>query len=394
MKNSKLLAASLLSLTFLAACNGNKEEEKTTEEKTVQQETAKEGINLKEADFKSTVDGKEVSLYYIKAKNINVAFTNFGARIVGLWVPDKNGKMTDVVVGLNSTKGFQDSTEPYFGATIGRVGNRIAKGTFKLDGKEYHIALNNDKNSLHGGKKGFQYVVWNVEQPNEKTLVFTYTSPDGEEGFPGNLKVKVTYSVDDNQALKMAYEAVTDKKTPVNLTNHAFFNLNGEGSGTVLNHKVMINANEYTPVDSGLIPFGKLEKVAGTPFDFTTFHTIGERVETDNVQLKNGKGYDHNFALKNGITKDMRDAATVVGDKSGIMMKVYTVEPGLQFYSGNFMQGKNTFKSGAKDDFRTAFAMETQHFPDAVNQPAFAPIVLSPGSTYKTESEYRFSLEK
>jgi len=392
MKNSKLLAASLLSLSLLASCSKNKEQEKTTEE-TVKQETT-DSTNLKEADFKSTVDGKEVSLYYIKAKNINVAFTNFGARVVGLWVPDKSGKMTDVVVGLNSTKGYQDSTEPYFGATIGRVGNRIAKGTFKLDGKEYHIPLNNDKNSLHGGKKGFQYVVWNVEQPNDKTLVFTYDSPDGEEGFPGNMKVKVTYSVDDNQGLKMAYEAVTDKKTPVNLTNHAFFNLNGEGSGTILNHKVMINANEYTPVDGGLIPFGKPEKVAGTPFDFTAFHTIGERVETDNVQLKNGKGYDHNYALNNGITKEMRDVATVVGDKSGIVMKVYTIEPGLQFYSGNFMQGKNTFKSGAKDDFRTAFAMETQHFPDAINQPAFAPIVLAPGSTYKTESEYRFSVEK
>ena len=393
MKNYRLLAISILSITFFISCNGKKESEKTIND-TAKHETTAYNTNLKEADFKSTIDGKEVSLYYIKAKNINVAFTNFGARIVGLWVPDKNGKMTDVVVGLNSAKGYQDATEPYFGATIGRVGNRIAKGTFKLDDKEYHIPLNNNGNTLHGGKKGFQYVVWNVEQPNDKTLVFTYNSPDGEEGFPGNVQVKVKYSVDDNQNLKIAYEAVTDKKTPVNLTNHAFFNLNGEGSGTILNHQVLINANEYTPVDAGLIPFGKLEKVAGTPFDFTTFHTIGERVNADNIQLKNGKGYDHNFALNDGITKELRDVATVIGDKSGIVMKVFTVEPGLQFYSGNFMLGKNTFKSGVKDDFRTAFAMETQHFPDAINQPVFAPIVLKPGSTYKTASEYRFSTEK
>jgi aldose 1-epimerase len=392
MKNSKFLAASLLSLSFLVACNKNKEEEKNTTENTVKQ-TA-DATNLKAEDFKSTVDGKEVGLYYIKSNDINVAFTNYGARIVGLWVHDKDGKMTDVVVGLNSAEGYQKSTEPYFGATIGRVGNRIAKGTFKIDDKEYHTPLNNGVNSLHGGKKGFQYVVWNVEQPNDKTLVFTYTSPDGEEGYPGNLKVKVTYSVDDNQNLKMDYEAVTDKKTPVNLTNHAFFNLNGEGNGTILNHVVEINADKYTPVDDGLIPFGKLEAVKGTPFDFTAPHTIGERIDTDNVQLKNGKGYDHNYALNSAASGKLNHAATVTGDKSDIVMDIYTREPGLQFYSGNFMQGKNTFKSGAKDDFRTAFAMETQHFPDAINQPAFASILLTPGTTYHTVSEYRFSTKK
>jgi aldose 1-epimerase len=391
MTTNKLVAAALLSAVFLTSCGKSKKEEKAVAETTIAKDM---DTHLIKEDFDTTIDDKKVSLYYIKAGQITVAFTNYGARIVGLWVPDKNGTMTDVVVGLNSAKGFQDSTEPYFGATIGRVGNRIAKGTFKLNGKEYHVPLNNDKNSLHGGVKGFQGIVWNVEQPDGKTIVFTYTSPDGEEGFPGKLDVKVTYSVDDSQNLKMDYEATTDKSTPVNLTNHAFFNLNGEGSGTVLNHKVMIDADNYTPVDAGLIPFGKLEKVAGTPFDFTTFHTIGERVDNDNVQLKHGKGYDHNFALKNGNDNKMHDAATVIGDKSGIVMKVVTQEPGLQFYSGNFMQGKNTFKSGAKDDFRTAFAMETQHFPDAINQPAFASIVLEPGKKYHTISEYQFSIEK
>lgn len=353
----------------------------------------KQVAELKKADFESTIDGKATGLYFIEAKGIKVAFTNYGARIVGLWVPNKDGVMTDVVVGHGSVSGFQNSGEPYFGATIGRVGNRIAKGTFKIDGKEYHVPLNNGANSLHGGKKGFQDVVWDVKQTDAKTLVFSYLSPDGEEGFPGNLKVTVTYSVDDNQALKMDYAATTDAKTPVNLTNHAFFNLNGEGSGTILNHQVMINAAKYTQVDDGLIPSGKLEAVAGTPFDFTAFHTIGERIGADNQQLKNGMGYDHNFAL-NTTGKGLEKAATVVGDKSGIQMEVYTVEPGLQFYSGNFMKGQNTFKSGAKDDYRTAFAMETQHFPDAINQPAFAPITLEPGAAYHTVSEYRFSIKK
>jgi len=392
MKTPNVIAASILSALLMVACKETKKEEPIVKETSTTDTTL--DTHLKKEDFDTTVDGKNVSLSYIKADKITVAFTNYGARIVGLWVPDKDGKMTDVVVGPNSTKAFQNSTEPYFGATIGRVGNRIAKGIFTLDGKTYHIPLNNGVNSLHGGKKGFQGIVWNIQQPNEKTLVFTYASPDGEEGFPGNLNVKVTYSVDDTQNLKMEYEATTDKKTPVNLTNHAFFNLNGEGSGTVLNHKVKINANKYTPVDDGLIPLGNLAVVAGTPFDFTDFHTIGERVEVSNEQLKNGKGYDHNFALKAGAANAMNEAATVVGDKSGIVMKVTTQEPGLQFYSGNFMQGKNTFKSGAKDDFRTAFAMETQHFPDAPNQKDFPSIILEPGNTYHTVSNYHFSTEK
>jgi aldose 1-epimerase len=390
MKVHKSIATGLLCASVAISC-GKKQDDTEKEKTSASTETT--DMHLKKEDFDATVDRKKTGLYYIKGKDITVAFTNYGARIVGLWVPGKTGKMTDVVVGLNSTKAYQNSTEPYFGGTIGRVGNRIAKGTYTVDGKTYHAPLNNGVNSLHGGKKGFQDVVWNVTQPNDKTLVFTYTSPDGEEGFPGNLNVTVTYSVTDDQKIVMDYEATTDAKTPVNLTNHAFFNLNGEGGGTVLNHKVMIKADGYTPVDGGLIPFGKVEKVAGTPFDFTSFHTIGERIETDNEQLKNGKGYDHNYALTNG-GKSMSEVATVIGDKTGIVMKVYTQEPGLQFYSGNFMQGQNTFKSGAKDAFRTAFAMETQHFPDAVNQPAFAPILLEPGTKYHTVSEYQFSIEK
>lgn len=390
MKHYKIILCCLAGAALYVACKKETPANKGNAEKPAEE---KQVAGLKKADFESTIDSKATGLYFIEAKDIKVAFTNYGARIVGLWVPDKEGNMTDVVVGHGSVMDFKNSGEPYFGATIGRVGNRIAKGTFTIDGKEYHVPLNNGENSLHGGKKGFQDVVWDVQQPDAKTLIFSYLSPDGEEGFPGDLKVVVTYSVDNNQALKMDYKATTDKKTPVNLTNHAFFNLNGEGSGTILNHQVMINAGKYTPVDGGLIPSGKLEAVAGTPFDFTAFHTIGERVEADNQQLKNGMGYDHNFAL-NTTGKGLEKAATVVGDKSGIQMDVYTIEPGLQFYSGNFMKGKNTFKSGAKDEYRTAFAMETQHFPDAINQPAFAPITLEPGKEYHTISEYRFSVKK
>lgn len=349
---------------------------------------------LETKNFDTIIDGKKVNLYWIENKGIKAAFTNYGGRLIGLWVADKNGKQTDVVVGMNSASGFKNSTEPYFGATIGRVGNRIAKGQFTLEGKQYQIPINNGKNALHGGVKGFQDVVWDAVKTDEKTLVFTYVSPDGEQGFPGNLTVKVTYTIADDNSVKMEYEATTDKTTVVNLTNHAFFNLNGEGSGTILGHELQIYANEFTPVDEGLIPSGELKPVKGTPFDFNAKHTIGERIETKDEQLTFGKGYDHNYVL-NGTKKDgLNHAATISGDKFGITMDIYTEEPGIQFYSGNFMQSKNTLKSGAKDDFRTAFALETQHFPDAPNQPKFAPIVLKPGQKYHTVSYYQFSVKK
>ncbi|GLB49588.1 aldose epimerase family protein [Neptunitalea lumnitzerae] len=385
----KIAVATMLPL-FLLSCDNSPKEKKKTQDKQKEQLLT---TNLIQENFETSISGKETGLYYIENAKMKVAFTNYGARIVGLWVPDINGKMTDVVVGMSSVKAFENATEPYFGATIGRVGNRIAKGTFSLNGKTYHIPLNNGKNSLHGGTKGFQYVVWDVEQPNNQTLIFKYHSPDGEEGFPGNLDVKVTYSILEKEKLQIVYQATTNKSTPVNLTNHAFFNLNGEGSGTILNHLVQINAEKYTPVDEGLIPFGNLASVTNTPFDFTTYHTIGERINSDNEQLKNGLGYDHNFVL-NVATNEMTHAATVIGNTSGIIMDIYTQEPGLQFYSGNFMQGKNTFKSGAKDTFRTAFAMETQHFPDAINQPDFASIILEPYKIYHTTSIYQFSTKE
>jgi len=392
MKNIQVTAVLLLAL-FQFSCKDSKKEN-TTSKETAAITTDSVNTFLETKNFDTIIDGKKVGLYWIENKGIKAAFTNYGGRLVGLWVKDKNGKATDVVVGMSSAKGFKTATEPYFGATIGRVGNRIAKGKFTLEGQQYQVPLNNGKNALHGGVKGFQDVVWNAEKTNENTLVFTYVSPDGEQGFPGNLNVKVTYTITDDYAVKMEYEATTDKTTVVNLTNHAFFNLNGEGSGTILNHELQIYADKFTPVDEGLIPTGELKSVKNTPFDFTSKHTIGERIETKDEQLKFGKGYDHNYALSEVKKDSFTHAATIRGDISGITLDVYTEEPGLQFYSGNFMQGKNTFKSGVKDDFRTAFALETQHFPDAPNQSKFAAITLKAGEKYHTVSLYKFSIIK
>lgn len=382
-----VLSASAVALTILSACSNNQKTEVASS-----QDSLSTGM-VDGARFDTTINGKAVKLYTLTNKgNMKAVFTNLGGRIISLLVPNSSGKLTDVVVGLGSAAAYQKSTEPYFGATIGRYGNRIAKGKFTIDGKSYQSSLNNGANMLHGGKNGFQYQVWDATQPDAHTIVLNYVSKDGEEGFPGNLNVKVTYTLTDDNELKMDYEATTDKKTIVNLTNHAFFNLNGEGSGTILNHTLQVFGDEYNPVDSTLIPTG-IEKVAGTPFDFTQPTKVGARIEQDNQQLKNGKGYDHNFVLNGTKGMGMTHAATISGDKSGIVMDIYTQEPGLQFYSGNFMQSKNIFKGGTKDDFRTAFAAETQHYPDSPNHPAFPSTELKPSDTYKTSSIYKFSVK-
>lgn len=387
--------AGILFLTVLAlACNnapGNKDN--SAEQ---QAESSPIAGNLNPNDFEAEIDGEKTALYVLRNSNGgSVAITNYGGRVVSLIVPDKDGRPTDVVVGFKSVKDYQNSTEPYFGALIGRVGNRIAKGRFTLEGKEYTLFTNNGPNTLHGGKKGYQDVVWRVVNATDSTLVLSYLSKDGEEGYPGNLDVTVTYSWSADNKLGIDYKATTDKKTVVNLSNHAFFNLNGEGSGTINNHLLQIFADKYTPVDATLIPTGKLESVAGTPFDFTQPTAIGSRIDTvNNIQLKNGLGYDHNYVLNKTAGDALQQAAEVTGDLSGIVMKVFTVEPGLQFYGGNFMQSKNTFKGGAKDDFRTAFCLETQHFPDAPNQKSFPSIVLEAGKEYSTRSVYSFGVKK
>jgi aldose 1-epimerase len=385
-------SACLVSFILFASCNNS-----TTEAaKQVAADSASQKsvlIPAKKA-FNDSIDGKKTDLYILKNhRGMTAAITNYGGRIVSLLVPDKNGRMVDVVVGFNNVKDYVTSTEPYFGATIGRFGNRIAKGKFSIDGKTYTLFKNNGPNTLHGGKKGFQGVVWDASQPDDSTLLLSYLSKDMEEGFPGNLKVKVTYSITGENEFKCEYQANTDKKTVVNLTNHAFLNLNGEGSGTITDHLLQINAGRYTPVDSTLIPTGKIEEVVTTPFDFRKSQPIGARINDGNQQLKYGRGYDHNFVLNENKSGVLNHAATVIGNKSGIVMDIFTEEPGLQFYSGNFMQGKNIFKTGSRDDFRTAFALETQHFPDAPNQPAFPSTILEPGKTYHTISVYKFSVK-
>jgi aldose 1-epimerase len=362
-----------------------------TANKNSEQQASVDAVLVTEKAFEKNIDGKDVRLYSLQNKNGSKALiTNYGGRLVALYVPDKSEQLVDVVAGFSDVDGYQNSTEPYFGATIGRFGNRIAKGKFELNGKGYQIFTNNGVNTLHGGKKGFQDVVWDAKKIDPQTLELSYLSKDMEEGFPGNLKVKVTYTLTADNGLQVSYHAETDKTTVVNLTNHAFFNLNGAQSGTILNHLVEIKADKYTPVDATLIPTGILEAVKQTPFDFTTAKTIGERVDVDHEQLKYGKGYDHNFVL-NAHDAD-QPVAIVTGDKSGIVMSVYTDQPGLQFYSGNFMEGKNTMKGKHKDDFRTAFALETQHFPDSPNQPSFPSTVLKPGEIYQSSSTYKFKV--
>jgi len=383
---NKIYPLVLTGFTLLISCHSstNKKEQEQGEENL---------IVMQEKAFKTNIDGKQVQLFTLQNKKGSKALiTNYGGRLVSLYVPDNNNQLVDVVAGFDSVEGYQASTEPYFGATIGRYGNRIAKGKFKLAGKEYQLFTNNGPNTLHGGKKGFQDVVWEAKQVDQQTLELGYLSKDMEEGFPGNLKVQVTYALTDDNELKISYRAETDKSTVVNLTNHAFFNLNGAQSGTVLAHLVQINADKYTPVDSTLIPTGALADVKETPFDFTVVKTIGERINATNEQLKHGKGYDHNFVLK--LHAAAEPVAMVKGDRSGIVMHVYTDQPGLQFYSGNFMAGKNTMKGNHKDDFRTAFAMETQHFPDSPNQPSFPSTVLKPGEIYQSSSTYQFTVDK
>lgn len=392
MKKTFVQLAAITLLSAIAACNGTGSSNKAENDSTA---APKDSVGLNASKFNETIDGKKTSLYVLKNQNgMQLSMTNYGGRIVSLLVPDSTGKLTDVVIGMNSATAYKDATEAYLGATIGRYGNRIGGARFMLDGKEYKLAANNGPNTLHGGKKGFQYVVWDAVQPNDSTLELSYVSPDMEEGFPGELTVKVVYTVTSDNAVKIDYSATSNKNTIVNLTNHAYFNLNGEGSGDILQHTAQIYADKYTPVDSTLIPTGKLEPVKGTPFDFTQPVAIGARIDQDNTQLKYGKGYDHNFVL-NG-TKGLyglTHAATFTGDKSGIVMDVYTQEPGLQFYSGNFNEGKNTLKTGAKDIHRGAFCAETQHFPDSPNKPQFPSTELKMGSNYHTVTVYKFSVK-
>ena len=392
--NKKLVYVLSFLVIAFTACNNSNQMNNDTSDSTKTDSTTNTQLIPSAENFKTTIDGKQTNLYVLKNGNMQVAVTNYGARIVSIIVPDKHGNPTDVSVGYDAVQPYTQGGDTYFGAVVGRYGNRIAKGKFKLDGKEYTLATNNGANHLHGGTKGFSREVWDAQQPNDSTLVLNYISKDGEEGYPGNLNAKVTYTVLNNDQLKIDYEATTDKNTVLNLTNHTYFNLNGQGSGTINNHLVMINADKYTPVDSTLIPTGKLESVKNTPLDFATPTAIGERVDdSSNQQIKFGHGYDHNFVLNTKGDINAK-AAEVIGDGSGIVMDVYTLQPGLQFYGGNFMDGSHALKEGKKDDHRTAFCMETQHYPDSPNQPNFPSTELKPGQQYKSTTIYAFSVKK
>ncbi len=344
--------------------------------------------------FGKTKTGEEVPLYTLtNSQGVQVSITPWGATVVSIKVPDRNGKMSDVVHGFDSLDGYL-GTEPYFGATIGRYGNRIGKGKFTLEGKQYTLAINNGENHLHGGIAGFDKRLWKASEADSKlgkAIKLTYRSADGEEGYPGTLDVTVTYTLTDANELRIDYQATTDKPTVVNLTNHSYFNLAGEGD--VLGHKVLIKAARFTPTDAGLIPTGEIRSVKGTPFDFTTPHTIGERINASDEQLKFGIGYDHNWVL-DGAAGTLRLVAQVSEPKTGRVLDVLTTEPGLQFYTGNFLDGTNRGKSGKVYQHRSAFCMETQHYPDSPNKPDFPSTTLRPGQRYQTTTVYRFSTEK
>ena len=351
-------------------------------------------FQLKTKDFQTTIDGKKTDLFLLQNKETKVYITNYGGRIVSLLTPDKNEDMGDVVLGFNSIDNYLKANGKYHGSLIGRVGNRIAKGRFELNGTVYNLPKNNGENHLHGGPEGINNQVWDVKSIGDNLIVLSYTSEDGAMGYPGNLAMEVSYQLSESNEVIITYKATTDKSTPVNLTNHAFFNLAGEGNGTINDHLLTINADQFTPVDDSLIPLGDNITVEDTPFDFRIEKAIGQDLnlqETD-PQLSRGKGYDHNFVLNKTNVGELSLAATVVETKSGRKMEVFTKEPGMQFYGGNFFQSKDIGKYGKAFGYRESFALETQHYPDSPNQPNFPSIILNPGEVYSTKTIYKFSL--
>ena len=339
--------------------------------------------------FGKTTEGISVDLYTLtNANGASAGITNYGGIVISLEVADREGKIDDVVLGYNSLAEYiKDS--PYFGAIVGRYGNRIAKGRFTLDGVEYKLAINNGENHFHGGLKGFDKVVWEAEEIETSEgvgLKLSYLSKDGEEGYPGNLRCVVIYTLTNNNELKINYEAETDKATPINLTHHSYFNLAGEGNGDILGHELMFNADSYTPVDEGLIPTGEIKSVKDSPMDFTEPMAIGSRIS----QVEGG--YDHNYVLHCDNEGSLSLAARVYEQASGRVMEVYTTEPGIQFYSGNFLNGTLTGKSGKAYGKYYGFCLETQHFPDSPNKANFPSVVLKPGEKYRHVTVYKFAI--
>jgi aldose 1-epimerase len=350
------------------------------------------GGTIMKEPYGKLADGTAVDIYTLRNKaGMEARITNYGGIVQSLKVPDRAGKPGDVVLGYDTLAEYVKSN-PYFGALVGRYGNRIAKGKFTLEGKEYTLATNNGPNALHGGLKGFDKQVWKAREipGGDPALELTYVSKDGEEGYPGTLTVKVVYTLTADNGLKIDYAASTDKPTVQNITNHSYFNLAGQGNGDINGHVLMLKCDKFTPVDSTLIPTGELKPVKGTPFDFTTPTAIGARVAAEDEQIKFGNGYDHNFVIDGGGGA-LALAARVTEPASGRILEVYTTEPGIQFYGGNFLDGSNVGKGGKKYEFRNGFCLETQHFPDSPNQPKFPSTVLKPGTEYRTTTVYKFS---
>lgn len=383
MKLNRMI--SLLALIAVVGCT-NKQQETPLEETTLS--------GLKRTDFQSVVNGDSTDLYLLKnANGMEVTVTNYGGRIVSVMVPDKEGNMQDVVLGYDSIADYM-AVNNDFGATIGRYANRIANGKVTIEGVEYELPTNNFGHTLHGGPNGFQKQIFKGMQPDSQSVVLTYLSVDGEENFPGNLNVKVTMTLTDDNAIDIAYEAETDKETVVNLTNHSYFNLSGDPSQTILDHMLTIHADEYTPVDRTFMTTGAIEKVEGTPMDFRTAMAIGEKIDQyDFEQLKNGDGYDHNWVLNTKGDVSMV-AASVWSPVTGIRLDVYTNEPGIQIYSGNFLDGTATGKKGITYQKRAAVCLETQKYPDTPNKPDWPSAYLKPGEKYTSRCIYKFSVQE
>ena len=381
MKTSTAILSLTAAALFMSGCAEKKKETPMSS-------------SITKAPYGKLADGTPVDIYTLKnAAGMEVAITNFGGRVVTLKAPGRDGKFADVVLGFDNLEGYLGDN-PFFGALVGRYGNRIAKGHFKLDGKDYKLAINNGANSLHGGIKGFDKVVWTGrEVPGaDPSVEFTYLSKDGEEGYPGNLTQKVTYTLTPANELKIDYSATTDKDTVVNVTNHSYFNLAGQGQGDILGHVLQLSASKFTPVDAGLIPTGELKNVEGTPFDFRQPTAIGARINADDEQIKRGGGYDHNFVV-DGAAGMLRLAARVTEPTSGRVMEVSTTEPGVQFYTGNFLDGTVKGKGGVAYAKRSGFCLETQHFPDSPNHPDFPTTTLKPGAEYKSTTIFKFSVQ-
>ncbi len=340
-------------------------------------------------------DFDSIKLFTLKNENgMTVKVTNYGAIITSIVVPDRDGKMADVALGYNRVEDYINAVDkPYFGAVVGRYGNRIANGEFTLNGETYSLLKNNGANHLHGGAIGFDKVVWDADfDPSKNTVSLAYVAKDKEEGYPGNLQLKVSYTLTNNNAIVVDYHATTDKPTPINVTQHTYFNLKGEGQGTILDHELMLNAKKFTPVDESLIPTGKMPRVMGTPFDFTTAKAIGRDIGQENEQLRFGLGYDHNWILDKGGKKDeLTLAAQVHEPSSGRVMEIHTTEPGIQFYCGNFLDGRLKGKSGKPYIHRGGFCLETQHFPDSPNQPNFPSAILKPSEVFQSQTVFKFS---